>query len=171
MGKVVAILATLLAIVAIVHADAMINEISLKGYSKLGDGVAVIGWFTGESVNFYIKYRLINTPNGKLAIREELTGKNIKGTLEDIHVIGTYTIASKDKSKTKQFRFIDDFNNDKKVSEYRETLPRETLLDPANGYYDREKDTITIFSLIDYKINDNVSGNGTHYQKVEVEVK
>src|SRR5947208_1243860 len=115
MGKVVAILATLLAIVAIVHADAFINEISLKGYSKLGDGVAVSGWFTGRDVKFYIKYRLINKPNGNLAIREELTGKNTKSTIDDIHVKGTYTIVNKVRSKSKQFHFIDDFNNDKKI--------------------------------------------------------
>lgn len=161
MGKVVAILATLLTIIAIVHADAMLNEISLKEYPKLRKGIIITDWFTGENASFYIRYRLINTPNGgnsegRLAIRVELVGKKNGGALDDIDIKGTYTIVSKDKSKSKQFHFKDHFDNHKKGGHFTDTLSAETLLDPANGYYNKETDTITIYSLIDYKVNNQV---------------
>lgn len=159
MGKVVAILATLLTIIAIVHADIMINEISLKEYPKLRMGEIITDWFTGGGASFNIRYRLFNTPRwnseGILAIRAELAGKN-GGALDDIDVKGTYTIVSKDKSKSKLFHFEDHFDNHKKDSDITNTLPAETLLDPANGYYNKETDTITIYSLINYKVNNQV---------------
>lgn len=162
MRKVLAIVVALVSIATLVGAGNFDIEIALMGYPTLGDNEAVTDFIGNAAAEFDIKWHVrdivgdyigVGLSGKTLGIQLELRGKDGK-ELDNIRFKGTHTIISQtDKSKSKAFSFTADFTAKQTRSKYVETLSRDEVLNPANGYYDKPQDTVLFKTTVNYTVN------------------
>jgi hypothetical protein len=126
--------------------------IDVNHYSQVL-GRAVGGQIANFS-DFDIMY-IVSNRHGNLVFSMEITDKGTHGEklTKEFYLKGSVTLQSTNWEKTKTVHFEHQYNSKSYRNDLVEIISEKELTDPANGYYDVDKDSIRLTSQFTYNIH------------------